>query len=69
MPTGPYNRVASNQLAQELLDWRPQVPFTSGLRKTIDWYVSTKDADEVREGLASMLIDRLVSAPDTTKTP
>ena len=41
-PTGPLNRVASNALAQELLDWSPQTKFSDGLQKTIDWYVSTK---------------------------
>lgn len=43
MPTGPLNRVASNQLAFELLGWKPEVKFINGLHKTIDWYYRTKN--------------------------
>lgn len=58
MPTGPLNRVASNKLAQELLDWEPQVRFVDGLHRTIDWYFSTKDRDQVRGYLQRMLTER-----------
>jgi len=58
MPTGPLNRVASNKLAKELLDWEPQVKFIDGLHRTIDWYFSTKDRDEVRGYLQRMLTER-----------
>ena len=36
MPTGPYNRVASNQLAKQLLDWEPRILFREGIQRTID---------------------------------
>jgi nucleoside-diphosphate-sugar epimerase len=49
MPTGPLNRVADNSLAKKLLGWEPQSKFIDGLKKTIDWYYSTKDKDEVKE--------------------
>ena len=49
MPTGPYNRVADNQLAKKLLGWEPKVPFREGLHKTIDWYFSTKDPNSIKE--------------------
>ncbi len=58
MPTGPMNRVADNSLAKELLSWEPAVPFADGLKRTYDWYVSTKDPDEVREILGYMLTER-----------
>jgi nucleoside-diphosphate-sugar epimerase len=48
MPTGPMNRVADNALARQLLGWEPGVSFTDGLRRTFEWYFSTKDRDEVR---------------------
>ena len=44
MPTGPLNRVASNRLAHELLDWQPQVSFTDGIARTIEWYYATKQS-------------------------
>jgi nucleoside-diphosphate-sugar epimerase len=49
MPTGPLNRVADNSLAKKLLGWEPQFKFKDGLEKTVDWYFSTKDRDEVRK--------------------
>ncbi|MCM8794471.1 MAG: NAD-dependent epimerase/dehydratase family protein [Candidatus Omnitrophica bacterium] len=57
MPTGPYNRVASNGLAKKLLGWEPSVRFMDGLHKTIDWYFSTKDASL----LQSDSLDRLLT--------
>ena len=58
MPTGPLNRVADNSLARRLLDWQPQVAFREGLRRTIDWYYSSKDIDEVRHHLETRLTER-----------
>jgi nucleoside-diphosphate-sugar epimerase len=58
MPTGPYNRVAANRLAKELIGWEPRVPFRDGIVKTIDWYVKNRNPDEVRSQLQSMLTER-----------
>lgn len=58
MPTGPLNRVASPELARKVLDWDYEVSFTEGLHRTIDWYFSTKDRDEVRNYLDRMLTER-----------
>lgn len=59
MPTGPYNRVADNQLAKKLLGWEPAVPFLKGLHKTIDWYFSTKNPSRFQKhSLDQMLIER-----------
>jgi nucleoside-diphosphate-sugar epimerase len=58
MPTGPLNRVADNSLAKKLLGWEPKVMFEEGLRRTIDWYVSTRKRDEVSAKLETMLTER-----------
>ena len=58
MPTGPYNRVADNRLARQLLEWEPKVLFEEGLRRTYDWYTSTKDPDEVMAIFEFMLTGR-----------
>ena len=58
MPTGPLNRVASNAVGKKLLGWEPKTKFVEGLHRTIDWYFSTKDRNEVREYLSRMLTER-----------
>jgi nucleoside-diphosphate-sugar epimerase len=58
MPTGPYNRVASNRLAKELLNWEPRVAFSEGVRRTVDWYVNSRNPEEVRTRLEAMLTER-----------
>lgn len=58
MPTGPMNRVADNSLAEKLLGWEPRAKFVDGLHRTIDWYFSTKDRDEIREILDQKLTER-----------
>jgi len=58
MPTGPMNRVADNSLARRLLGWEPGVKFIDGLRRTTDWYFSTKDRERVRAILDGRLTER-----------
>ncbi|HXN64160.1 MAG TPA: SDR family NAD(P)-dependent oxidoreductase [Candidatus Acidoferrales bacterium] len=58
MPTGPLNRVADNSLAKKLLGWEPKVPFREGLKRTIDWYFSTKDRDQVAKIFDYQLTER-----------
>ena len=57
MPTGPMNRVADNSLARRL-GWEPKVPFADGVRRTFEWYFSTKDKDEVGTVFDHMLTGR-----------
>ena len=58
MPTGPYNRVADNSLARKLVGWEPEVKFMDGLHRTIDWYLSTKNEEQVSSTLEAMLTER-----------
>jgi nucleoside-diphosphate-sugar epimerase len=58
MPTGPLNRVASNRLARELLDWEPKMRFMDGLHRTIDWYFATHQREQVDEYLPALLTER-----------
>lgn len=58
MPTGPYNRVADNSSAKKLLGWEPKVKFMDGLHKTIDWYFTYKNKEEVLKKLDYILTER-----------
>jgi nucleoside-diphosphate-sugar epimerase len=57
-PVGPMNRVASNELANNLLDWQPKVAFAERPRRTIEWYFSTRDRSTVRRDLDQRLMER-----------
>lgn len=57
-PTGPLNRVASNELAKKLLGWSPSTKFTNGLQKTIDWYVDAKSTEQAKIDLAKKVMGR-----------
>lgn len=56
-PTGPVNRIA-NATKLKSLGWKPSVTFEEGLRKTIDWYVSTHDVETLKKELERKLTER-----------
>ncbi|MDB5101859.1 MAG: galE [Cyanobacteria bacterium RYN_339] len=58
MPTGPLNRVASNQVARERLGLAPRWRFADGLRRTLEWYFATHQAGDVAEGFERKLVER-----------
>jgi len=57
-PTGPYNRVADNTLAKELLNWTPGKKFYQGLEQTINWYIENNRLESVLQGLERRLTER-----------
>ena len=57
-PTGPYNRSCDNQMAQELLGWRPVIGLEEGLRRTIEWYHAVHNRDRVAAELGHRLLER-----------
>jgi UDP-glucose 4-epimerase len=69
MPVGPMNRVADNSLGKGLLGWEPRITFSDGLKRTFDWYVATKDPNEVRDVLDFMLTGRGTPPSDAYKVP
>jgi len=57
-PTGPYNRVCDNSLGKRLLGWEPQVSFSEGLDRTINWYFTSKSATAVEADFERLLTER-----------
>jgi len=57
-PTGPYNRVADNALANDLLGWSARTGFYEGLDRTIGWYCNNHDVQEIRDELQLRLMQR-----------
>ena len=58
MPVGPLNRVAENSLAKKLLGWEPKVLLKEGIKRTVDWYFSSRNSKEVSKHLDTMLLAR-----------
>jgi nucleoside-diphosphate-sugar epimerase len=56
-PVGPRNRVADAAKLKSL-GWKPEYTFEEGLKKTIDWYLSTHDPEDLRETLERKLTER-----------
>lgn len=56
MPTGPVNRVADISYARKFIKWSPKYPFSKGLDKTIEWYVSNKDKNYIKKNISRLLI-------------
>jgi len=57
-PEGVFSRAADLMWARQLLGWEPRTSFDEGLRRTIDWYYSTKNKDEVARRLQRLLFER-----------
>ncbi|MEO6092432.1 MAG: NAD-dependent epimerase/dehydratase family protein [Novosphingobium sp.] len=57
-PTGPYNRVADNSLAKQLMDWEPKVSFSDGLDRTIRWYFDTHRRETLEKDFEASLTER-----------
>ena len=43
MPIGPNRRNVSIDLAREKIDYNPKVSLDAGIKKTIDWYLKSKN--------------------------
>lgn len=57
-PEGVFSRAADLTRARQLLGWEPRTSFDEGLKRTIDWYYSTKNKDEVARKLRILLFER-----------
>jgi UDP-glucose 4-epimerase len=57
-PVGVYSRAADLTRARQLLDWEPKTSFQEGLRRTIKWYYSTHDVEQVSSRLGVLLTER-----------
>lgn len=61
-PEGVHARAASVKLQEELLGWRPNVTFHEGISKTIEWFLHSRNLDELKTNFETRLFER--KAPD-----
>jgi nucleoside-diphosphate-sugar epimerase len=57
-PVGVYSRAADLARARSRLEWEPAVRLDEGLRRTIGWYVGSRDLSEVANRLGVLLTER-----------
>jgi nucleoside-diphosphate-sugar epimerase len=57
-PVGVFSRAANLTHTRERLGWEPQVSFEEGLRRTIQWYYSTREMNTIGSQLATLLTER-----------
>lgn len=57
-PEGVSKRAASVELQKKILGWEPQVTFSEGISKTIEWYAQNTDLNELRLNFEEKLMER-----------
>ncbi len=57
-PVGVVSRAADLTKARKLLGFEPNVSYLEGFTRTIQWYETNKDKEEVKRNLRRLLIER-----------
>jgi nucleoside-diphosphate-sugar epimerase len=57
-PQGVASRAADLSKAKLLFGWSPKVSYREGFKRTIDWYVKSRNKDDVKENLQKLLMQR-----------
>lgn len=57
-PVGVYSRAADLTRTRARLDWEPRMSVAEGLRRTVQWYVSTRRREDIAERLGVLLTER-----------
>lgn len=57
-PVGVLHRALDGSYAQKTTGWMPSVSLQEGIRKTVEWYVSHKNPNEIARNLHTLLMER-----------
>jgi UDP-glucose 4-epimerase len=57
-PEGVSARAASVKLQKEILDWEPNISFSEGVLKTINWYSQNTNIQDLRDNFERKLMER-----------
>jgi nucleoside-diphosphate-sugar epimerase len=58
MPVGVLHRALDGSYALEKTGWFPKVSLEEGIKRTVEWYISHKDPQDVASRLGSLLLQR-----------
>jgi nucleoside-diphosphate-sugar epimerase len=57
-PVGVASRASDNTLTRELFDWEPETPLSTGVERTLSWYVDSADRPSSADELEALLLAR-----------
>ena len=57
-PQGVASRAADATKGRKILCWAPTKSYEEGFKKTIDWYFSEKNEEEVKQNIERLLTER-----------
>src|SRR3989304_3592713 len=57
-PVGVLSRAAYLTKTKKLLQWQPECSIEEGLRKTISWYYTTKNKEEIKKKFQKLIWER-----------
>jgi len=57
-PVGVFSRAADLTKTKKLLQWQPECSIEEGLRKTISWYYTTKNKEEIKKKFQKLIWER-----------
>ena len=57
-PVGVYSRAADVTQMRERLRWTPGTDVREGVRRTLEWYVTVRNRDDVARRLGVLLTER-----------
>ncbi len=57
-PEGVASRAADLSTAKKVLGWSPKTSYPEGFERTLKWYFTTKNREEVKANLEKLLMER-----------
>jgi nucleoside-diphosphate-sugar epimerase len=57
-PVGVASRAADLTRAKKILGWKPRISYREGFKKTVEWYFTNRNVEDVRATLDRLLMER-----------
>ncbi len=57
-PVGVLHRALDGSYAKRITGWVPKVFLTEGIKRTVEWYISNRDPEDVAARLDTLLVQR-----------
>ena len=57
-PVGVLHRALDGSYAKRRTGWVPNVSLAEGIKRTVEWYISNRDLEDVAKRLDTLLMQR-----------